>query len=102
MTTEIVYKGHDNKINLLLKAKGSAVNLSSVTKMELKIGPMLVTSDITPSAFDWTSGSTGEVILDLGDSNLRRGSYQTWLIVYDPNNPDGIVWGSFTLIVENV
>jgi len=33
MTTEIVYLGHDNSIDLVLKADGTARDLSNVTKI---------------------------------------------------------------------
>ena len=103
MITEIVYEGHDNKINLLLKADGEAVDLSSVTKMELKLDDITISSQDYPSAFDWNSSSTtGEVILDLGDVGLEEGHYVAWLIVYDPTNTDGIVWDKFHLVVREI
>ena len=103
MITEIVYEGHDNKINLLLRADGEAVDLSSVTKMELKLDDTTISSQDYPSAFDWNSSSTtGEVILDLGDVGLEEGHYVAWLVVYDSTNTDGIVWDKFHLVVREV
>ena len=102
MITEIVYKGHDNRINLLLKADGNIVDLSPVTKMELVLdNDEVISSDTYPSAFDWTSGSTGELILDLGDV-VNVGNYVAWLVVYDSTNTDGIVWDKFHLVVREV
>ena len=100
MTTEIVYDGHDNTIDLLLKADGTAQDLSEVTRMTLEVGSTTVDSDESGSAFDWAPGMTGKLILALGDEDLTAGTYRAILTVYDPSNTDGIVWGTFKLIVR--
>ena len=100
MTTEIVYDGHDNTIDLLLKADGTAQDLSEVTRLTLEEGSTTVDSDESGSAFDWAPGMTGKLILALGDESLPAGTYRAILTVYDPSNTDGIVWGSFKLIVR--
>lgn len=100
MITEKVYLGRDNTVDLLLMADGAAVDLSSVTRMTLDIGGTVVDSETSPAAFDWDTGTTGKVILALGDVELSEGGYKTILTVYDPSNPDGIVWGEFKLIAK--
>ena len=100
MTTEIVYDGHDNTIDLLLKADGVAQDLSSVTRMTLEVGSSIVDSAVSGSAFDWAPGVTGKLILVLGDEGLTAGSYRATLTVYDSTNTDGIVWGTFKVIVR--
>jgi len=103
MITEIVYNDRDNEINLLLKADDEAVDLSSVTKMELVVDDTTISSQDYPSAFDWTTPSTtGEVVLDLGGVGLEEGHYVVWLVVYDSANTDGIVWDKFHLVVREV
>ena len=100
MATERTYAGHDNTIDLLLKADGSAVDLSSVTRMTLEVAGSTIDSEVSGSAFDWDTGTTGKVILTLGAESLTEGTWQATLTVYDPDNENGIVWGTFNLIVE--
>ena len=100
MTTETVYLGYDNTVDLLLKADGEAQDLSSVTKMTLEVDETTIDSDTSPDAFDWAPGVTGKVILDLGAESLSEGTYRATLTVYDPTNANGIVWGTFKVIVR--
>ena len=100
MTTEVTYLGHDNTIDLLLKADGVAQSLSGVTRMTLEVGTVTVDSDVSGSAFDWAPGVTGKLILALGAEGLTEGTWQATLTVYDASNTNGIVWGTFNLIVE--
>ena len=100
MTTEYVYDGHDKTIDLLLKADGVAVDLSEVSRMTLEVGSATIDSDVSGSAFDWDTGVTGKIILALGGEGLTAGAHRATLIVYDPLNTNGIVWGTFKLIVR--
>ena len=100
MTTEYVYNGHDNTIDLLLKANDVAQDLSSVTRMTLEVGDETIDSDVSGDAFNWAPGVTGKLILDLGGEGLTAGTYRATLTVYDPDNTNGIVWGTFKLIVR--
>lgn len=100
MTTENVYDGHDNTIDLLLKADDVAQDLSAVIRMALEVGDDIVDSDVSGDAFDWNTGTTGKVILSLGGESLSVGAYRATLTVYDPDNTNGIVWGTFKLIVR--
>jgi len=105
MLTEIFYIGHDNTIDLLLKANGSAVDLSSVTKMELEIKDIVTISTASyPGVIKWAGGlETGRIAIDLNEynGNLPVGRYVTRLIVYSPAHPRGIVWGEFILQISN-
>jgi len=98
---EKVYNGRDNTIDLLLKADGSAVDLSPVTRMKIidKEGSFEIDSSVALTAIDWATGVTGKVILALGDQNLVVGAYTCYLIVYDPSHDDGLNWGEFTIQV---
>lgn len=99
MIYEIVYLGRDNTIELLLKADGVAQDLTPVTKMVLKDedGGWELDSSLLPALFDWNTGVTGKLVLDLGSSNIPPGYYTCSLIVFDSSNTNGIVWGNFVI-----
>ena len=98
---EIVYLNRDNTVDLLLKANGVAQDLTASTRMILKDigGKFTIDSQISAGAFNWNPGITGKLILDLGGETLPAGMHDVRLIVYDPSNTDGIVWGDFKLAV---
>jgi hypothetical protein len=103
MIIEKVYNGRNNKIDLLLKADGAAVDLAAVTRMQLVLASTTIDSATAPACFDWapTPSVTGKVVLSLGGSSLATGDRQTAaLIVYDASNPLGINWGSFYLDIS--
>jgi hypothetical protein len=100
MITEIVYLNRDNTNDLLLKADGSAQDLSSVTRMTLKLDSTTIDSDISPDAFDWDTGVTGKLVLALGGESITEGEYTAKLTVYDPDNTQGIFWGYIKLVVK--
>ena len=101
--TEHIYNGRDNTIDLLLKADGSAVDLSSITRMVLYdvAGGWTVDSDESSGSFDWTTGTTGKVIIDAGGAGITAGDYWVKLRVYDATNTNGIVWGEAKPPVES-
>ena len=92
---EVVYLNRDNTFDRQLKTDGAAQVLTAVTRMIVEDigGRFTVDSNIESSAFDWDNPTTGHVIFNFGDVSLPAGIYQVRLIVYDPTNPDGIVWG---------
>lgn len=97
MTTEIIWLGHDNTIDLLLKADGVAQDLASVTKITATFGSTMITSeDHAAGAILWNNDGydTGEIRLDLGDQSIDPGGYGVPIVVYDPSNTEGIVWGT--------
>jgi len=102
MITEYVYNGHDNLIDLLLKSDDVAVDLSSMTKINLKVGSKTITNSTgTAWPIKWLNlGVTGKVSMKLGDQSITVGKYIAELEVFDVNNPNGIHWGNFRLIVE--
>jgi hypothetical protein len=100
---ETVYLDHDNYLNLILKADGAAVDLVGVTRMTLSVGKDVVDSDNGGSdPIQWAKlgYATGEIRLFLGAEDLTPGDYLAPLIVYDPTNTDGVVWGNILLSVE--
>ena len=103
MATEIVYLGHDNTVDLLLKADGTAQDLSSVTKITATFGDTLIEStNAANGPITWAQSGyeTGEIRLALGDQSISTGSYNVPIVVYDAVNTDGIVWGTVTVIVK--
>ena len=109
MIREIVYLNRDNTIDVILKADGSAVDLSSVTKMEIIVDDTTTISSVSsPDAFDWsdhgadTDEDDRQLVLALGNESIEAGSYDAVLIVYDVDNPNGIPWGWMKLIFKEL
>jgi len=103
MTTEIVWLGHDNTIDLLLEADDVAQDLSSVTKITATFDGTTITSeDHAAGAILWNNDGydTGEIRLDLGGEAIPFGGYDVPIVVYDPSNADGIVWGAIHVAVK--
>jgi hypothetical protein len=102
VNTEIVYLGHDNTVDVILKADGVAVDLAPVTSMTLTVGTVLISSDNTAGdPILWVQGgyATGEVHIAIGGESITAGVYLAPLVVYDPTNLDGVVWGTIPLRV---
>jgi len=96
MDTEVVYLGHGNTIDLLLKASSSAASLSAVTNITATFDSTLIdgSSSANSGAITWAGSTyvTGEVRLDLGAETIEPGRYDVPIIVYDGTYPTGIVW----------
>lgn len=89
---ETVYVGHDNAIVLRLTEDGAPADLADVTRMMVDLGPVEVDSAVSPALVAW-AGDT--VTLKLGTAPALGGlgkSATARLIVYTPENPNGIVW----------
>ena len=103
MTTEIVWLGHDNTIDLLLKADDVAQDLSAVTKITASFGSTLVTStDKAAGLITWDQAGydIGEIRMDIGGETITPGGYDVPIIVYDTSNTDGVVWGEVSTLVK--
>lgn len=94
---EIVWIGHDNENAFILKANGSAVDLSGATAMKLSIDDQVIMStNSTAQYIVWNQATyqTGETHLLLGgNTSLSPGNFDARLVVYDSLSTDGIVWG---------
>lgn len=99
MSVEIVYLGADNVIDLVLLEDCIAVDLSGVTKMTLDFDGTKIDSGTSPEAFDWSAGD-GKLSLALGAESIVTAIYDAELVVYDAENTNGIVWGSFKVVVK--
>jgi hypothetical protein len=98
MVYEIVHLTHDNSIDLKLLADSVAVDLTNTTRMTLTFDTTIIDSDLHADVFDWSNGA-GELYLTLGAQTIPAGTYYSELVVYDSANTNGIVWGSFTVLV---
>ena len=95
MTTETIYLGHDNIIDLLLTADGEVVDISATTRATAQFGGIYIDSDTSLSAFDWSEGEDGILHLTFGKETILTGTYKVVITLYDPVNPDGVVWDYF-------
>ncbi len=103
MIVETVYLGRDNTIDLLLKDEKGPVDLADVTKVDLVLSDTVTVSDSVPTDYpiQWSgTGATGKIIMQLGGEDIPAGSYRARLIIYDPSNPDGIVWDELGIVVK--
>lgn len=97
--SEVFYLTRDNTVDLILKSDGVVTNLASVTKVEvLDTGcKWSVDSEGSPEAFT-IGGADGSLILAFGNEPIPAGTYKCRIIVYDPTNIEGVVWGEVKLI----
>ena len=108
MTTEIVWLGHDNIINLQLKAEDAAgdlvaQDLSAVTKITASFGSKLISSEDKAAGlitWDQAGYETGEIRMDIGGETITADGYDVPIITYDPSNSDGVVWGEVSMLVR--
>lgn len=79
MTAEIIYLGHDNTIDLQLKADGAAQDLSAVTKITATFGTLRISStNKAAGVITWGPGAgydTGEIRMALGGESIPAGGY---------------------------
>ncbi len=107
MISEVVYKGYDNSIWLLLEVNGEAADLSDVTQIQLEVGETTLDSDTLglgeDEVFDNSEeNGDGYLILRLGGTSLAVGTHIATLILFDEDNPNGVVWGKFRLRVKSI
>jgi hypothetical protein len=102
MATEFIYLGHDNTVDLILKADGVAIDTAAITSMTATFGSTTITSNnkaTGPIKWDQAGYDTGEIRLDMGAETIPVGTYDCWINVYDPSNPEGVVWGTVRIQV---
>ena len=91
---ELLFVGKDNTFAVKFKINNSRRDFSTVTKVEFTLGSTLVDSVANPEYFDLTQG-TGTIQFNLGAAGYTANDSGVALItVYDPQNPDGIVFSS--------
>ena len=95
---EYVYSKHDNIIALTLSIDGIPIDHIGIAQVELYVGAELISSIDHPTYFD--TSNSDKLIIKLSDAGIIPGRYKTRLIIYDLNNPDGLVWGDIMLVVH--
>ena len=94
-STELIYLGRDNIIDLSLKVNGGVTSLSTITHAVVLFSGTTFTSVGRTNWFDWTSGTTGQLTLRLGGvTSVAKGNYDMTLLLFDAANTDGINWGT--------
>ena len=106
--------GYDNRIELSLRVPQDEdsdpvpVSLAAVTNITFSIPSIPLTIESTsPSEgpIIWDEEITeevGKVMLSFGGELVVEGSFTGWMITYDPDHPNGIVWGGPTGIAFSV
>jgi len=110
MITEVFYAGRDNTIDVQLRADGVAIEMDDVTKVRLVMSATLtISSDTDTDVFDWDNhkqaiqASDRRMIIDLNeksDDPVTEGTYNSYLIIYDATNPNGIRWDDIKIVVK--
>lgn len=103
---EVVYLGHSNSIDCILKSNGSAVDLSVLTptQMTANFGTQVITSTNNATHHIlWSQAGyeTGEVRLFFGSTTIGAGDYDVPLIVYSATATNGVVWGKLGIRVRS-
>jgi hypothetical protein len=101
MITEVFYLTRDNTVDLVLKADSIPVDLRSATKVEVLDTDCTwaVDSVASPDAFV-IGGVDGRITLQFGGETINAGTYKCQVIVYDPTNVNGVVWGEIQLAIK--
>jgi hypothetical protein len=102
--SETVYLGRDNRNDLLLKADGTAQDLSAVTKITAAFGDDLVESDngaSDPIRWDQPGQDTGVIWCSFGGETLTPNHYHVPFVLYDVDNPEGVQWGPAVPFIVN-
>ena len=100
MPVEVVWLGHDNTIDLVLKADGVALTndeMDAITKITASFGSVLLSSTNQandPIRWRQTGYDTGEIRISAGGESIASNTYDVYLVVYDATNTDGVVWST--------
>jgi hypothetical protein len=103
MATRIIYTGRNTNIRYQLLDQGAPRDLSNLSKIELIFtSSVKVSGDVgTTTPLDFTTEPTA-LTLKFSALTLPSGSYPSVkLVVYDADNPKGLVWGEIALIVRD-
>lgn len=102
--TEKVYLSKNNLFSIILSADDVDQPLDSITKIQVmeKKGAFVVDSDVDAGAITWPTSTTGEVLFDFGNLDLPAGDKECFLIVFDAQNPEGIVWLDLILEIKDL
>ena len=102
MSSRTAYLGRDSNITYQLLDSGIVKDLSNLSQIDLVFGVTTrvkgTSGSLTP--IDFTT-NTDRMVLKLGAQSISSGSYpNVEVIVYDGDNPSGLVWGTISLVVK--
>ena len=105
MATRTLFNGRDSNIKYQLLDAGTIKDLSNLSKIELIFNSTTKVSGTVGSVapIDYSTVKT-EMVLKFGASGttITAGRYPTVkVVVYDSDNPKGLIWGSISLIVKD-
>jgi hypothetical protein len=94
---ELIWKGHNNSVDLQLFSNDSAVDLSPITEMRIVMDDsiVIVSTNSASGSIKWNQAgyALGEIRITAGTySCLSTGVHIGTLLVYDGSNLNGIVW----------
>lgn len=100
---EKVYLGRGDVFKRRLSSDSIALDITGLTRVTLDFGGLVIDSDTSPTAFDWTTeGAAGILIFSLGLCNIPVGEYMAILTVYEPDYTDGLSdWGYIPVKILN-
>jgi hypothetical protein len=98
-----VYKDYDNSFIVQLTEDDVPVDLTGISKAAIYYKDTFYDSDAYSDSFDWSLGD-GKLEIKLGViSTLPLGrDSAVELIIYDTENPNGIIWGKLYLHVKQI
>lgn len=100
---ERVYNGHDNSVDLVLIRREVPYPLDDVEEITVTVNGTTISSTNQPTdSILWLGEGylTGEIRLFLGEAGLPAGEHGAWIVIYDDDHPNGIVWGAIVLDVH--
>ena len=103
MATRTLYTGRDSCIKYQLLDAGIAQDLTNLSKIELIFSSTVkvVGTVGTTAPLDFATIPT-EMVLRFASVTLASGSYpNVKVIVYDTENPNGLIWGTIPLVVKD-
>lgn len=99
MITATIYNGRDNTLKLQLTSDDVAINHAALTRVQLKIGAVLLDSTVTPGLFIIASDS---VEIKLGQAGLADGWHSGMLIAFDSQHTNGLVFGQYLITLVSI
>lgn len=98
------YVNSRNEFKVILEEDGAAMNLGSVTKVEITYNGTTYDSTTSPTAFDYATGTTGEIAFYLGKiittlpTNPRDKLCE--VAVYESGEELPLYWGKIDVTAE--
>ena len=103
MSTRTVYLGRDSNITFQLLDSVIVRDLSNLTQIDLvfnRTTRVTALNGVT-TPIDFTT-NVDRMVVKMGGESVSAGSYpNVEVIVYDGDNPNGLIWGTISLEVKS-